>query len=51
MIVLCADNREAAMTLSVWLDPILEAKVEEEAKRLGLSKSELVTDALTQESL
>ena len=34
------------MTLSVRLDPILEAKLEEETKRLGISKSELVKDAL-----
>jgi hypothetical protein len=34
------------MALSVRLDPPLEARVEEEAKRLGISKSELVKDAL-----
>jgi hypothetical protein len=34
------------MTLSVRLDPVLEAKVEQESKRLGISKSELVKDAL-----
>jgi len=34
------------MTLSVRLDPILEAKMEEETKRLGISKSDLVKDAL-----
>jgi hypothetical protein len=34
------------MTLSVRLDPALEARVEEEAKRLGISKSDLVKDAL-----
>ncbi len=34
------------MTLSVRLDPILEARMEEETKRLGISKSELVKDAL-----
>ena len=34
------------MALSVRLDPILEARVEEEARRLGISKSDLVKDAL-----
>jgi hypothetical protein len=34
------------MALSVRLDPPLEARVEEEAKRLGISKSDLVKDAL-----
>ena len=34
------------MALSVRLDPVLEAKVEEESKRLGISKSDLVKDAL-----
>ena len=37
---------EAAMALSVRLDPVLEARVEEEAKRLGVSKSDVVKDAL-----
>ena len=34
------------MALSVRLDPVLAAKVEEEAKRLGVSKSDVVKDAL-----
>ena len=34
------------MALSVRLDPVLEAKVAEESKRLGISKSDLVKDAL-----
>jgi predicted DNA-binding protein len=34
------------VALSVRLDPVLEARVEEETKRLGISKSDLVKDAL-----
>ena len=34
------------MTLTVRLDAALETKVGQEAKRLGISKSELVRDAL-----
>ena len=34
------------MTLSVRLDPVLAARVEEESRRLGISKSDLVKDAL-----
>jgi hypothetical protein len=34
------------VVLSVRLDPVLEARVEEESKRLGISKSDLVKDAL-----
>jgi hypothetical protein len=34
------------MALSVRLDPALEARLEEESKRLGISKSDLVKDAL-----
>jgi len=34
------------MAVSVRLDPVLEARVEDEAKRLGISKSDLVKDAL-----
>ena len=34
------------MTLSVRLDPDLEALLEQEARRLGVSKSEFVKDAL-----
>ena len=34
------------MALSVRLDPVLEARVEEESKRLGISKTDLVKDAL-----
>ena len=34
------------MALSVRLDPVLAARVEEETKRLGISKSDLVKDAL-----
>jgi predicted DNA-binding protein len=34
------------MALSVRLDPTLEARVEEESRRLGISKSDLVKDAL-----
>jgi len=34
------------MALSVRLEPDLEARVEQEARRLGVSKSEFVKDAL-----
>ena len=34
------------MTLSVRLEPDLEARIEQEARRLGVSKSEFVKDAL-----
>jgi predicted DNA-binding protein len=39
-------HTEDKMALSVRLDPALEARVEQEAKRLGVTKSELVKDAL-----
>ncbi|MBI4754940.1 MAG: ribbon-helix-helix protein, CopG family [Betaproteobacteria bacterium] len=34
------------MSLSVRLDPVLEARLEQEARRLGITKSEFVKDAL-----
>ncbi len=34
------------MALSVRLDPLLENRVEQEARRLGITKSEFVKDAL-----
>ena len=34
------------MALSVRLEPDLEARIEQEARRLGVSKSEFVKDAL-----
>lgn len=34
------------MSLSVRLDPILAARLDQEAKRLGITKSEFVKDAL-----
>jgi len=34
------------MTLSVRLDPALEARIDQESRRLGVSKSEFVKDAL-----
>jgi len=34
------------MALSVRLDPALEARVDQEAKRLGMTKSDFVKDAL-----
>ena len=34
------------MALSVRLEPELEARIEQEARRLGISKSEFVKDAL-----
>lgn len=34
------------MALSVRLDPAVEARVEQEARRLGINKSEFVKDAL-----
>ncbi len=34
------------MTLSVRLDPLLESRLEQEARRLGITKSEFVKDAL-----
>ena len=34
------------MTLTVRLDPALETKLDQEAKRLGVTKSEFVKDAI-----
>ena len=34
------------MTLTVRLDPALETKVDQEAKRLGITKSDFVKDAI-----
>ncbi|WP_131112054.1 CopG family transcriptional regulator [Sulfuricystis thermophila] len=34
------------MALSVRLDPLLESRVEQEARRRGITKSEVVKDAL-----
>jgi predicted DNA-binding protein len=34
------------MTLSVRLDPALEARVDQEARRLGMTRSEFVKEAL-----
>jgi len=34
------------MTISVRLDPALEARIDAEARRLGISKSQFVKDAL-----
>lgn len=34
------------MTLSVRLEPALEARVQQEARRLGITKSDVVKDAL-----
>jgi len=34
------------MTLSVRLDPALEIRVEQESRRLGVTKSEFVKDAI-----
>lgn len=34
------------MPLSVRLDPILESRLDQEARRLGVTKSEFVKDAL-----
>ena len=34
------------MPMSIRLDPALEARVDQEARRLGLTKSEFVKDAL-----
>ena len=34
------------MTLSVRLEPAIEVRIEQEARRLGISKSEFVKDAL-----
>ena len=34
------------MTLTVRLDPVLTERVEQESRRLGISKSDLVKDAL-----
>jgi predicted transcriptional regulator len=39
-------NTEAEMTLTVRLDAALETKVDQEARRLGITKSEFVKDAL-----
>ncbi|WP_295431557.1 CopG family transcriptional regulator [uncultured Thiodictyon sp.] len=36
------------MTLSVQIDPLLETRVEEEARRLGVSPSDFVQDVLEQ---
>lgn len=34
------------MALSVRLDPVLESRIEQEARRRGITKSEVVKDAL-----
>ena len=34
------------MALSVRLDPVLESRIEQETRRLGISKSEFVKDAI-----
>lgn len=34
------------MALSVRLDPVIEKRVEQESRRLGITKSEFVKDAL-----
>jgi RHH-type rel operon transcriptional repressor/antitoxin RelB len=34
------------MALSVRLDPIIEKRIEQESRRLGITKSEFVKDAL-----
>jgi len=34
------------MTLTVRLDPLLESRVEQEARRLGITKSDFVKNAL-----
>jgi predicted DNA-binding protein len=34
------------MSISVRLDPVLEARLEQEVRRLGVTKSEFVKDAL-----
>ncbi len=34
------------MALSVRLDPVLEEKIDQEARRLGITKSEFVKDAI-----
>ena len=34
------------MAMSVRLDPVLELRVEQESRRLGITKSEFVKDAL-----
>ncbi len=39
-------NTDATMPMSIRLDPALEAKIDLEARRLGLTKSEFVKDAL-----
>jgi hypothetical protein len=39
-------HTEDLMALSVRLDPALEARVAQEAKRLGITKSEFVKDAM-----
>jgi len=46
IVVIREDMERPHMALSVRLDPALEARVEEESKRLGISKSDLVKDAL-----
>jgi predicted DNA-binding protein len=39
-------NTVNAMPISVRLDPALEARLEQEVRRLGVTKSEFVKDAL-----
>jgi hypothetical protein len=39
-------SMEVAMALSVQLDPVLKTRVNQEAKRLGISKSAFVKDTL-----
>ena len=42
----CITNLGRAMAMSVRLDPTLETRVEQESRRLGVTKSEFVKDAL-----
>jgi hypothetical protein len=37
---------ERAMALSIQIDPILEAQIAQEAKRLGMSEADFVKDIL-----
>ena len=42
----CITSLGRAMAMSVRLDPTLETRVEQESRRLGVTKSEFVKDAL-----
>lgn len=46
VVLLYYSNTVTGMALSVRLEPAMEARIAQEAQRLGISKSEFVKDAL-----